>query len=69
MMSFIANTKSTGVDAESGNTIKINKEIANGESEAKYTWGINSGWNFNEGPFKEMFGPAAAVQLNKNVKM
>ncbi len=31
--------------------------------------GINSGWNFNEGPFKGMFGPAPDVQVNKNVKM
>jgi hypothetical protein len=69
MMSFMANTKSAGVDAEAGNTIKVNKNIANGKSEAGYTWGINSGWNFNEEPFKEMFGPAAAIQLNKNIKM
>ena len=33
------------------------------------TLGINSGWNFNEGPFKGMIGPAAEVQLNKNVKI
>ena len=31
--------------------------------------GINLGSNFNEGPFKGMFRPAPAVQLNKNIKM
>jgi tetratricopeptide (TPR) repeat protein len=60
---------SAGVDAEAGNKVKINKDIAKRESEAGYTLGINSGWNFNEGPFKGMFGPAPAVQINKNVKM
>ena len=43
MMSFMANTKLTGVDGEAGNTIWINNDIANGESKAGYTWGINSG--------------------------
>ena len=33
------------------------------------TLGINSGWNFNEGPFKGMIGPAPEVQQNKNVNI
>ena len=33
------------------------------------TLGINSGWNFNEGPFKGMIGPAPDVQQNKNVNI
>jgi len=30
---------------------------------------FNSGWNFNEGPFKGMIGLAPEVPLNKNVKI
>jgi tetratricopeptide (TPR) repeat protein len=33
------------------------------------TFGIHSGCNFNEGPFKGMIGPAPEVPLNKNVKI
>jgi tetratricopeptide (TPR) repeat protein len=33
------------------------------------TFGIHSGCNFNEGPFKGMIGPAPEVPLNKNVNI
>ena len=39
------------------------------EASVGSTLGINSGWNFNEGPFKGMIGPAPEVQKNNNVKM
>jgi hypothetical protein len=36
----------------------IMTEIAKQETGGGYTLGINSGWNFNEEPFKGMIGPA-----------
>jgi tetratricopeptide (TPR) repeat protein len=41
--------------------------IVKDEANVGSTLGINSGWNFNEGPFKGMIGPAPVVQQNKNV--
>jgi tetratricopeptide (TPR) repeat protein len=58
-----------GAKVESGLDLKAGKEISPGKSlEAKrglaneeigvgYRFGVNSGWNFNEGPFKGLFGP------------
>ncbi len=60
---------SAGVEGAAGGPIKVKKDFAKSETGVGYTLGINSGWNFSEGPFKEMFGPAPEVQLNKNVKM
>lgn len=52
------------VGAKAGDVIKKGESTSIG-----YTVGINSGWNFNEGPFKGMVGPAPEVQQNKNVKI
>ena len=54
--------------AEAGKVVKAKTEIAKETTGVGYTLGINSGWNFNEGPFKGMIGPAPEVQKNKNVK-
>lgn len=48
---------SAGIDAEAGKSVKVKREIAKKETGVGYTMGINSGWNFNEGPFKGMIGP------------
>ena len=55
--------------AEAGKVVKAKTEIAKEETGVGYTVGINSGWNFNEGPFKGMIGTAREVQQNKNVKI
>ncbi len=39
------------------------------KSEVGYTLGIESGWNFNEGPFKNLLAPAPEVPLKKNMKI
>lgn len=39
------------------------------KSEVGYTLGIESGWNFNEGPFKNLLVPAPEVPLKKNMKI
>jgi tetratricopeptide (TPR) repeat protein len=39
------------------------------ESSVGSTIGINSGWNFDEGPFKGMIGPGPETQQNKNVNV
>jgi tetratricopeptide (TPR) repeat protein len=48
---------SAGIEAEAGKSVKVKKDVAKKESGVGYTLGINSGWNFNEGPFKGMIGP------------
>ena len=48
-------------------SVKATKELAKEGTGVGYILGINSGWNFNEGPFKGMIGPAPEVQVNKNV--
>ena len=60
---------SAGVEGEIGEAVKAKKDIVKKETGVGYTLGINSGWNFNEGPFKGLIGPAPEVQLNKNVKI
>ena len=45
---------SAGLEAEAGKAVKGKKDIAKEETGVGYTLGINSGWNFNEGPFKGM---------------
>ena len=55
---------SGGVEANLGTT----KETFTLEG-VGYKVGINSGWDFNEGPFKGLFGPAPETQVNKNVKV
>ena len=68
-MKFSA-TVSGGLEAEAeAKSVKATKEIAKKETGVGYTLGINSGWNFNEGPFKGMIGPASEVQINKKVNM
>ena len=60
---------SAGIEMEAGEVVNVKKEIAKKETGIGYTLGICSGWDFNEGPFKGMIGPAPEVQLNKKVKM
>ncbi len=60
---------SAGIEGEAGTGVKGKKDIVKEETGIGYMVGINSGWNFNEGPFKGMIGPAPEVQQNKNVKM
>ena len=63
-------TVSGGLEGEAeARGVKATKEIAKEGTGIGYTVGIKSGWNFNEGPFKGMIGPAPDVQVNKNVKM
>ena len=45
---------SAGIEAEAGKSVKGKKDILKEETGIGYTVGINSGWNFNEGPFKGM---------------
>ncbi len=49
------------VEAGVGN-VKVKAEVGS-------TLGIESGWDFNEGPFKYFLVPAPEVQQNKNVKI
>ncbi len=58
---------SAGLEAEAGKSVKGKKDILKEETGVGYRLGIHSGWNFNEGPFKGMIGPAPEVQKNKNV--
>ena len=37
------------------------------KAEIGYVLGIASGWDFNEGPFKNYIGLAPEIQINKNV--
>ena len=60
---------SGGVEGEVGEGVKGKKDILKQETGIGYTVGICSGWNFKEGPFKGMIGPAPEVPLNKNVKI
>jgi tetratricopeptide (TPR) repeat protein len=59
---------SAGIEGDAGTSIKGKQDILKEETGFGYKLGICSGWNFNEGPFKGMLGPAAAMQINKNVK-
>ncbi len=58
---------SAGVEAEAGKKVKGKKDLAKEETGVGVTFGINSGCNFNEGPFKGLIGPKPEVPLNKNV--
>jgi hypothetical protein len=61
---------SAGLEGEAeAKSVKATKEIAKEGTSIGYTVGINSGWNFNEGPFKGMIGPAPEVQQNKKVNI
>ena len=60
---------SAGVEGEAGKAVKGKKDLAKEETGVGVTFGINSGCNFNEGPFKGMIGPKPEVPLNKNVKI
>ncbi len=66
-------TISGGLEAEAeARSVKATKEIYKDGTSIGYTAhfiGINSGWDFNEGPFKGMIGPAPEVQVNKNVNI
>ncbi len=55
------------MEAEAGNKVKCKKDIFKLETGVGVTFGINSGCNFNEGPFKGLIGPKPEVSLNKNV--
>ena len=67
-LKFNANA-SAGLEGEAGTSVKGKTEIAKKETGVGYTVAIHSGWNFNEGPFKGMIGPAPEVQQNKNVNI
>ncbi len=56
-----------GKEVAPGKSVEVKRELTNKEVGVGYTFGINSGWNFNEGPFKGMIGPKPEVPLNKNV--
>ncbi len=58
---------SAGLEAEAGKAVKGKKDLAKEETGVGVTFGINSGCNFNEGPFKGMIGPKPEVPLNKKV--
>jgi tetratricopeptide (TPR) repeat protein len=58
-----------GIKGQAGTDVKVKTEIEKDSKGVGYTVGINSGWNFNEGPFKGMIGPAPEVQQNKNVNI
>jgi len=66
---------SAGVEAggskelASKKSINIKKDLTKSETAVSTTFGINSGCNFNEGPFKGMIGPNPEIQLNKNVNI
>lgn len=47
---------SAGIEGEAGKAVKVKKDITKAETGVGYTLGINSGWDFNEGPFKGMIG-------------
>ena len=57
------------MEAEAGNKVKGKKDIAKEETGVGVSFGISSGCNFNEGPFKGMIGPKAETPQNKNVKI
>jgi tetratricopeptide (TPR) repeat protein len=59
---------SAGIGAATGEHVIAKKDILQQETGVGFTVGINSGWNFDEGPFKGVFGPQAATQINKNVQ-
>lgn len=52
-----------------GKSIEVKRELDNKEIGVGYKFGINSGWDFNEGPFKGMIGTNPEVPVNKNVNI
>jgi tetratricopeptide (TPR) repeat protein len=46
-----------GIGASAGTAVKVKRDLAKKELSIGATFGINSGCNFNEGPFKGMAGP------------
>ena len=58
-----------GKEVAPGKSVEVKRELNNKEVGVGYTFGINSGWDFNEGPFKGMIGPSKPVQINKNIKV
>ncbi|MDZ4794130.1 MAG: hypothetical protein SGI83_07615 [Bacteroidota bacterium] len=56
-------------EVASKKSVEVKRELAKKEAGVSATFGINSGCNFNEGPFKGMIGPKPEVQLNKNVNI
>ena len=56
-------------EVTTGKSIEVKKDLGSKEVGVGYKFGINSGWDFNEGPFKGMIGPKPEVPLNKNVKI
>jgi hypothetical protein len=59
---------SAGVEASHGKSVEISKEFSK-EAKVGCRFGVNSGVNFDEGPFKGMVGPEQPIQLNKNVNV
>ncbi|MEO8405050.1 MAG: hypothetical protein ABI480_10655, partial [Chitinophagaceae bacterium] len=69
---------STGIEGEAekklgDRTVKATHDIKGdltklNDPTVGYTIGINSGLNFDEGPFKDLLHPSE-IQINKNVKM
>jgi hypothetical protein len=66
---------SAGVDASASKGVgEIVKEIgvskgASVETGVEATVGVDSGWNFNEGPLKSVLNPPAPTQINPNVNI
>lgn len=56
-------------EVASKKSIEVKRELTKKEAGVSAAFGINSGCNFNEGPFKGMIGPKPEVQLNKNVNI
>ena len=58
-----------GKEISPGKSIEVKRELNNKEIGVGYKFGVSSGFDFNEGPFKGMIGPAPEVPLNKNIKV
>ncbi len=56
-------------EATLGEKLKSDKDKIGVKTEVGYTLGIESGWNFNEGPFKKLLTPKPEVPQKKNMKI
>jgi tetratricopeptide (TPR) repeat protein len=55
-----------GAKVKAGERITVKKDLSNIETGVGYTVGIESGWNFDEGPLKNLLSPPE-TQVNKKV--
>lgn len=56
-------------EATLGEKVKSDKDKIGVKTEVGYTLGIESGWNFNEGPFKNLLTPKPETPQKKNMKI